>query len=107
MTQIYSEKVDLILQSTNISNQKIHSSPLKTDRMVIAEFLIHDKLESARYFEETFLLIDTNLEMILMMSFLFLSNVNLQLGAKKLKWRMYIAAETMPITWQIELINKY
>ncbi len=48
----------------------------------------------------------TNLEMVLEMLFLALSNANFQLGAKELTWRTYIVAKTLPTTSRVELIDK-
>lgn len=39
--------------------------------------MFYDKLGRARFFEKTILLVDTNMEVVLGMPFLFLSNVNL------------------------------
>ena len=46
--------------------------------MVITGFLIQDKTSKIRFFEKTFLLADTSIEVILRMSFLALSNADIQ-----------------------------
>ena len=58
-------------------------------------------------FEETFLLADTSMEVILEMSFLVLSNANIQFDIESFTWRFYNIAEALPIARRIELINKY
>lgn len=45
--------------------------------MVIARFSIQDKLGKIRFFEGTFLLADTSIEMVLGILFLALSNANI------------------------------
>ena len=46
------------------------------------------------------------MEVVLGMSFLTFSNINIQFVKKELTWRSYTAAEALPITKQIELIDK-
>ena len=45
--------------------------------MVITSFQTKDKLKKARFFQETFLLADFNMEVVLKMLFLTFSNANL------------------------------
>ncbi len=75
--------------------------------MASARFLIQDSLGKVRFFEETFLLADTSIEVVLGMPFLSLSNVNVEFAELgKLTWRTYIVAEALPTTSRVELINK-
>lgn len=64
--------------------KKIDGLLLKTYEMITTEFSIPDKLGRARFFEETFLLADTNIEVVLGISFFSLNNTNLQFSAGKL-----------------------
>lgn len=50
---------------------------LKTYGIVIAKFSIQDKLSKIWFVEETFLLADTKIGVVLGMSFLALSNANI------------------------------
>ena len=45
--------------------------------MVLASFQMEDKLGRARFFQETFLLADLSVKVVLKMSFLTLSNANI------------------------------
>lgn len=74
--------------------------------MVLANFQIENKLRRARFFQETFLLANTSVEVILEMPFLALSNADIQFLKKKLTWRSYTIAEALPTTKRVELINK-
>ena len=74
--------------------------------MVLADFQVEDKLERTRFFQETFLLANISIEVVLSMSFLTLSNANVQFVEKELTWRSYITAEALPTTKRIKLINK-
>ena len=52
--------------------------------MVIAAFQVKDKFGRARFFQETFLLADTRMEVVLKMPFLTLNNANIQFAEKEL-----------------------
>ena len=74
--------------------------------MVVADFQVENKLGRAWFFQESFLLAETSMEMVLRMPFLTLSNADIQFGEKKLTWGSYIAAKALPTTKQVELIDK-
>ena len=52
--------------------------------MVLASFQVEDKLRKTWFFPETFLLADINVEVILSILFLALSNADVQFTKKKL-----------------------
>lgn len=108
MIPTYVTKLDLIIQKTSVRIQKNYSIVLKTYSIASAKFLIQDSLEKAWFFEKTFLLVDTSIEMVLETSFLFLSNAEIKFAEKleKLIWRSYITVEALLILSRIELINK-
>ena len=74
--------------------------------MVIAGFQVEDKLGRVRFFQESFLLAETSMEVVLEMPFLTFSNANIQIAAKEFTWRSYTAAEALPTTKRVELIDK-
>ncbi len=74
--------------------------------MVSASFSLQNSLGKVRFFEETFLLADTSIEVVLTMPFQALSNADFQFYAEELIWRSYTTAEALPITSRIELIDK-
>lgn len=75
--------------------------------MVSTRFLIQDSQEKGWFFEETILLANINMEVIIKILFLFFSNANVQFAELgKLTWRLYTAAEALPTTNWVELINK-
>ena len=53
--------------------------------MVLAGFSVQDKLTKVQFFEKTFLVADTSIEVVLGMFFLTLSNVDVQFVEKELK----------------------
>ena len=107
MTPAISAKLGLSIWPTGIGAQKIDGSALKTYGMVIAGFLIQDKTGKIQFFEKTFLLADTSIEVVLGMPFLALSNADIQFDTESFTWRSYSAAEALPTTRRIELINKH
>ena len=74
--------------------------------MVIAGFQVEDKLDRARFFQESFLLAETNMEAVLGMFFLTFSNANIQFVKKELTWRSYTTVEALLTTKRIKLIDK-
>lgn len=74
--------------------------------MIIARFSIQDKLGKIWFFEEIFLLADTSIDIILKMSFLAFSNVNILFNTESFTWKTYSAAKTLPLAKWAKLINK-
>ncbi len=106
MTPAYATKLGLTAWKTSVGAQKIDSSPLETYGMVSASFSLQDSLERVRFFEKTFLLADTSMEMVLEMLFLALNNADFQFGIEKFIWSFYTAAEALPTTSCVKLIDK-
>ncbi len=107
MTPAYAAELGLTTRKTSIGAQKIDGSLLETYGMASASFLLQDSLGRVRFFEETFLLTDTSMKVILGMLFLSLSNKDVEFAdQEKLIWRSYTAAEALPTTSWVELIDK-
>ena len=62
-------------------------------------------MSKIRHFEETFLLADTSIEVVLGMPFLALSNADIQLDTESFIWRSYSTAEVLPTARRVELID--
>ena len=106
MTPAYAKQLGLQIQRTDVGAQKIDGSLLRIFGMVIAGFQVEDKLGRVRFFQELFLLAEISMEVVLGMPFLTLNNADIQFAEKELTWRSYIAAEALPITKWVELIDK-
>ncbi len=78
MTPAYAAELGLTAQKTSVGGQKIDGSPLETYGMASASFSLEDSLGRVRFFEETFLLTDTSIEVVLEMPFLSLSNADVK-----------------------------
>ena len=65
-------KLGFEVQTTNISAQKLDSILLGTFEIVIAGFQVKNKLDKAWFFQESFLLVNINLKVILEILFLIL-----------------------------------
>ncbi|MCJ1349417.1 hypothetical protein MMC31_007657 [Peltigera leucophlebia] len=79
MAPAYAKKLGLRIRKTDVGAQKIDGSALETYGMVIAGFQVQDKLGRARFFQETFLVTDTSMEVVFGMPFLTLSNADVVL----------------------------
>ena len=75
--------------------------------MVSAKFLLQDSQGKVRFFNENFLLANTNMKVVLKMPFLSFSNANVELAELgKFTWRLYTVTEALPTTSWIKLIGK-
>ncbi len=107
MTSAYAAELDFTTQKTSIGAQKIDGSPLETYGMASANFLLQDSLGSVWFFEETFLLADTSMDVVLEIPFLSLSNADVEFAELgKLSWRSYTVADALFTTSQVTLIDK-
>ena len=84
MTPAYAKKLGLQTQKTNVEAQKNDGSSLDTFEMVIAGFQVLDKQDRTRFFQETFLLANTIIKIILGMLFFTVSNTDIQFAEKEL-----------------------
>ena len=82
MTPAFAARLGLSVRPTGIGAQKIDGSALRTYGMAIAGFSIQDKSGKARFFEETILLADMSMELVLGMPFLALNNADIQFDTK-------------------------
>ena len=72
----------------------------------MASFQVEDKLGKAWFFQETFLLANIDVEVVLGILFLTFSNADIQFMEKELIWRSYTTAEALLTTKQVDFINK-
>ena len=70
------KQLGLSIRPTNVGAQKIDGTTLDTHGMVVAAFSVEDKANQIRFFEETFLVANVSSEVVLGMSFLTLSNAD-------------------------------
>ncbi len=83
ITLAYVVELGFTIWKTSVGAQKIDSSPLETHNMTSARFLLQNSLGRFQFFEETFLLANTSIEVVLGMTFLALSNVDFQFGIEE------------------------
>ena len=106
ITLAYAAHLGLTIKVTDIGAQKIDGSLLANYGIVIAVFQVVDKLGRSRFFQETFLLANISIKVVLSLLFLTLSNANVQFAEKKLTWKTYITKEALPTTHQVEIIDR-
>ena len=101
MAPAYAKKLSLWVRKTDVGAQKIDGSTLETYGMVIAGFQVQDKFKKARFFQETFLVADTSMEVVLGMSFLAFSKIEVDFAEKELTWKAYTIVEALPTTKRV------
>lgn len=75
----FAKNLGFQVRKTKVGDQMIDGTKLDTFGMVITSFLIEDKEKISRFFEETFLLADTSMNIALGILFFTLSNVEINL----------------------------
>ena len=86
--------------------QKIDGSYLDIFGIVIVGFSLQNKLEKIWFFQETFLVADTRIKVVLRIPFFTLSNSNRRFAERELVWKTYSGAKALPMTWRVEIIDK-
>lgn len=78
MTLAYIAKLGFVTQKTEVGAQKIDSSLLETHSIASAVIILQNSLGRMQFFEEAFLLNNTSIKVILQISFLSFSNVDVE-----------------------------
>lgn len=95
MNPTFTKKLDLWVQQIKISTQKINGSILEIFGMVIASFLIDYKVKKLSFFEETFLLANISIDIVLEMPFLILSKIEINFLEREPNWKLYTIINTL------------
>ena len=74
--------------------------------MVVSTFSVLDKDSRERIFKKNFLLADVKPEIVLGISFLTMSNADIDFQARDLQWRSYTNGDVLSTTKQVKLIEK-
>lgn len=83
MTQAFIAKLSFIIWKTRVGAQKIDGSLLQTHDMAAARFSLQNSLGKIWFFEDTFLLINTSIDVVLAMLILYFSNADCSFSAEK------------------------
>lgn len=84
MIPAFEFKLNFKIRYINIEIQKINSSIFKIFEIVLASFCMINKLSKPWFFQETFLLSNISVKIILDIFFLKLNNTDIQFTKKKL-----------------------
>lgn len=106
MTPAYAVKLGLISKKISVKTQKIDGLSFVTYGMALAGFFLQNYLRRIWFFNKTFLLVNTNIEVVLRMFFILLNNRDFQFDIRKFIWRSYTTIEVIPTTSWVELIDK-
>ena len=79
-----SQELGLPIRLRDVKAQKIDGNMLDTYEMIVATFLVTDKANQVRFFEETFIMANISPNVILGMLFLTLSGANVDFLDRKL-----------------------
>lgn len=82
MTPAYIAKLDFTTWKTSVGALKIDSLLLETYGMASARLILQDSLKKVKFFEETFLVGNISMEVILRIHFLYFSNADIKFAKK-------------------------
>ena len=85
--------------------QKNDRSSLIIFGMVIASFQVQDKSGKVRFFQETFLVADTRMDIVLRMPFRTLNNADIRFAEGDFTWKTYTAANALPTSKRVQIID--
>lgn len=77
MISIQAAKLGLKICSTDVRAQKADDSIFEIFKIIFASFRMKDKLGRPRFFQKSFLLANTNVEVVLEILFLIFSNADI------------------------------
>ncbi len=106
MSPSFAQQLGLKICKINVGAQKVDGTTLETYRMVVSTFSISDKDGKERFFEENFLLANVRPDIVLGMSFLTMSNADVDFQARDLQWKSYTIGKVLPTFRWVELIGK-
>ena len=84
MNSAFVSQLGLKIWKTNVGAQKIDGTTLETYGMIVFIFSMSDKDGKKRFFEESFLLTEVKLEIVVKMPFLTMSNAVINFQARDL-----------------------
>lgn len=87
----YIAKLGFIIRKIVINAQKIHVLTLIIDKIVIADFLLHNKLENIGFFG---------------MAYFIFSNINIRFIEKEFVWTSYTTIKSVRSPRKVELFDK-
>ena len=102
----FAKQLSLSIRPTDVGAQKIDGTTLDTHGMVVAAFLVVDKANRVRFFEETFLVANVSSEIVFGMLFLTLSGADVDFLGWELWWKAYTTKKALPTTRRIKLVDK-
>ena len=79
---------------------------LDTYGIVVTAFLVKDKANQVKFFEETFLMANVSSKVVHGMPCLTLSSGNIDFLGFELQWRTYNTEEVLPTTRRVKLVDK-
>ena len=102
----FANQLGLLIKPIDVRAQKIYGTMLDTHEIIVAAFLIVDKANQIRFFEETFLVANVSLEIVFGILFLTLSSTGIDFLGQELWWRTYTTKEALSTTRRIKLVGK-
>ena len=102
----FAKELGFLIRLTDVGAQKIDGTMLDTYEIVVAAFLVTDKANRIRLFEKTFLMANVSSKVVLGVSFLTLSDADIDFLVRELRWRTYATKKALSTNRRIKLVGK-
>lgn len=102
----YIMALGLYVKISDLITHKINKSHFDTFGMIITGFSVENKLGRVQFFQRTFLLANTNIEIVVVMSFLIFKSEDISFEKWKLVLKIYKTEETLLTTKKVDMIEK-
>lgn len=98
---------NISIRATSINTQKIDGFAIKTYETILAGFWTKDKVGKIRFFDETFLITNTSMEIVIEIDLLAGNYLDISFSDENISERSYCITKILPTAQRIEQINKH
>ena len=105
MLLAYATNLGICAEKIDLGIQKIDRSHPATFGIIIANCSVKDKPGKIWFFWKICLLANIGLQVVLKMLFLTFNKADIRFVERKLVWKTYMAAEVLPMTKRVEIID--
>lgn len=99
----YAKKRNLRDWKSDVDTKKIDGMALSTYSIAMANLFLQDKYRKYYFFQITFLLINTNIKIVLNMTVFLLFNAVVKFIKEDLRWRSYITVKNLSTKKELDL----
>ena len=81
----FAKQLGLLIRPTDVGTQKINGTALDTHKIIVAGFLVVDKANRVKFFEETFLMANISPKVVFEIPFFILRGADVDFSGQELR----------------------